>query len=96
MSASVSSPWLVLTRPLPQVNSTITSESGGTCVCPRTEADFACDLDQEYLMCLGVVKRDIVTATAAIAALTSVRRARSPCPYISFMWRLTVRVSVRA
>jgi len=56
-------------------------------VCPRTEADFACDNDQDYEMCLGVIKRDLVTATAAIAALTSVcppegRRA---------WWRLTVR-----
>ncbi|KAA8913132.1 permease family-domain-containing protein [Sphaerosporella brunnea] len=53
------------------VNSTITSESGGTCVCPHTAADPTCDNDPEYMMCVNVIKRDLVTATAAIAAFTS-------------------------
>ncbi|KAJ5491236.1 xanthine/uracil permease [Penicillium diatomitis] len=53
------------------VNSTITSESGGTCVCPADSiADF-CATNQEYLICVQEVKRDIVTATAAIAALST-------------------------
>ncbi|OLN86113.1 putative xanthine/uracil permease C887.17-like protein 2 [Colletotrichum chlorophyti] len=53
------------------VNSSIVSDSGGTCVCPRTEADFACDLDQDYLLCVAEVKRDIVTATAAVSAMAT-------------------------
>jgi len=61
-----------------QVNSTITSESGGTCVCPRTAEDFTCEVDQDYQLCLGVIKRDIVTATAAVSAVTSVRPRPAP------------------
>ncbi|KAF2471840.1 xanthine/uracil permease family protein-like protein [Lindgomyces ingoldianus] len=52
------------------VNASITSQSGGTCVCPPTSTDL-CDTDTEYLLCLQEVNRDLVTATAAIAALTS-------------------------
>jgi len=52
------------------VNSQIVSDSGGTCVCPPTSKD-ACVTDTEYLLCVGEIKRDLVTATAAIAALTS-------------------------
>ncbi|KAF2690300.1 xanthine/uracil permease family protein-like protein [Lentithecium fluviatile CBS 122367] len=54
------------------VNATITSQSGGTCVCP--EADFKkdlCDSNTEYMLCVQEINRDLVTATAAIAALTS-------------------------
>lgn len=50
------------------VNSQIVSDSGGTCVCNAADA---CVKDQEYLLCVGEIKRDLVTATAAIAALTS-------------------------
>jgi AGZA family xanthine/uracil permease-like MFS transporter len=50
------------------VNSTITSATGGTCVCPT---DDLCNNDPEYLMCVQEIKRDIVTATAAIAALST-------------------------
>lgn len=53
------------------VNANITAQSGGTCVCPRTAEDFACDKDVEYDMCVEVVRRDLITATAAIAALSS-------------------------
>ena len=52
------------------VNATIVSQSGGTCVCPPTSKDL-CDTDPEYLICVQEVQRDLVTATAAIAALTS-------------------------
>ncbi|KAF2178378.1 hypothetical protein K469DRAFT_718475 [Zopfia rhizophila CBS 207.26] len=52
------------------VNANITSQSGGTCVCPPTSTDL-CDSDPEYLLCVQEVNRDLVTATAAIAALTS-------------------------
>jgi adenine/guanine/hypoxanthine permease len=54
------------------VNATIVSQSGGTCVCARTPEDFTCDLDTEYMLCVGEVQRDLITATAAIAALTTV------------------------
>ena len=52
------------------VNANITSQSGGTCVCPPTSEDL-CDSDPEYMLCVQEVNRDLVTATAAIAALTS-------------------------
>ncbi|KAI5803191.1 permease [Geopyxis carbonaria] len=53
------------------VNSNITSQSGGTCVCTPTKDDPVCDNNEEYMLCVGIIQRDIVTATAAIAALTS-------------------------
>ena len=53
------------------VNSNITSQSGGACVCEDTADDPTCDLDSAYMLCVQVVQRDLVTATAAIAALTS-------------------------
>ncbi|KAF8457188.1 nucleoside transporter [Terfezia claveryi] len=53
------------------VNANITAQSGGTCVCPRTAEDFACDKDVEYDLCVEVIRRDLITATAAIAALSS-------------------------
>ncbi|KAL2449903.1 Efflux pump notK' [Exophiala dermatitidis] len=52
------------------VNSTIVSESGGTCVCPPDSTDL-CDSNPEYMLCVAEIKRDLVTATAAISALTS-------------------------
>lgn len=53
------------------VNSSIVADSGGTCVCPHTAEDPFCDQDQDYLLCLQGIKRDAVTATAAISALSS-------------------------
>jgi AGZA family xanthine/uracil permease-like MFS transporter len=55
-----------------QVNSSITSQSGGTCVCEGTPEDPVCDKNEAYMLCVGVIQRDLVTATAAIAAFTSV------------------------
>jgi adenine/guanine/hypoxanthine permease len=52
------------------VNANITSQSGGTCVCPVDSPDL-CDTDTEYLLCVQEINRDLVTATAAISALTS-------------------------
>lgn len=49
----------------------IISDSGGTCVCPPDSLSDLCATNEEYLLCVQVVKRDLVTATAAIAALTS-------------------------
>ncbi|KAJ6120472.1 hypothetical protein N7523_004752 [Penicillium sp. IBT 18751x] len=53
------------------VNSNITSETGGTCVCPPESLADHCKTNAEYLLCVQEVKRDIVTATAAIAALST-------------------------
>lgn len=53
------------------VNSNITSETGGTCVCPEASMSDFCATNAEYLMCVQEVKRDLVTATAAIAALST-------------------------
>lgn len=53
------------------VNSSITSASGGNCFCAHTEEDPFCDNTPEYMLCVQEINRDLVTATAAIAALTS-------------------------
>lgn len=50
------------------VNAAILSDSGGTCVCPTADL---CVADPVYLACATEVKRDLVTTTAAIAALAS-------------------------
>ncbi|KAK0725775.1 purine transporter [Lasiosphaeris hirsuta] len=52
------------------VNASIVADSGGTCVCTDTEDPF-CFANDEYLFCKAEVKRDLITATAAIAALAS-------------------------
>ncbi|KAK6430648.1 hypothetical protein LTR95_013193 [Oleoguttula sp. CCFEE 5521] len=52
------------------VNSTIVSDSGGTCVCPIDSPDL-CVTDSAYLLCKQDIRRDLVTATAAISALTT-------------------------
>ncbi|KAF5018682.1 hypothetical protein F66182_9328 [Fusarium sp. NRRL 66182] len=52
------------------VNSSIVSQSGGTCVCPAW-SDGACVPDDDYMLCVAEIKRDAVTATAAISALAS-------------------------
>ncbi|OJD40719.1 mfs agza xanthine uracil permease [Diplodia corticola] len=53
------------------VNSTIISETGGTCVCPAESMADLCETNDEYMLCVQEVKRDLVTATAAISALCS-------------------------
>ncbi|KAJ9216867.1 hypothetical protein DTO166G4_1713 [Paecilomyces variotii] len=52
------------------VNATILTDSGGTCVCTDTK-DPTCATDVEYNLCLNVIRRDLITATAAIAALST-------------------------
>src|SRR4051794_19576024 len=52
------------------VNATIITQSGGTCDCDRTD-DPLCLASEEYSSCLLVLQRDLITATAAIAALSS-------------------------
>ena len=53
------------------VNSTIVSETGGTCVCPAESMADLCATNVEYMQCVQEIKRDLVTATAAISALTT-------------------------
>ncbi|KKK16276.1 hypothetical protein ARAM_003169 [Aspergillus rambellii] len=55
------------------VNANITSDSGGTCVCPADvyATDKSCSSSTEYAICVQEVNRDIVTATAGIAALAT-------------------------
>ncbi|RAH67886.1 NCS2 family permease [Aspergillus aculeatinus CBS 121060] len=53
------------------VNATITSESGGPCVCPADSMSDLCATNTEYLLCVEEVNRDVVTATAAISALST-------------------------
>ncbi|KAI0294109.1 xanthine/uracil permease [Multifurca ochricompacta] len=50
------------------VNASIISDSGGTCVCPTGDG---CNSDATYLACIVDVRRDLITATAAISALAS-------------------------
>ncbi|RMY85746.1 hypothetical protein D0862_11094 [Hortaea werneckii] len=52
------------------VNSTVVSQTGGTCVCPPDSPDL-CDSNTEYMLCVQEVRRDLVTATAAISSLTT-------------------------
>ncbi|KAL1699551.1 permease family-domain-containing protein [Schizophyllum commune] len=50
------------------VNASILSDSGGTCVCNTSDL---CVTDSEYLSCVEEVRKDMITATAASAALAS-------------------------
>jgi AGZA family xanthine/uracil permease-like MFS transporter len=53
------------------VNASIVADSGGTCVCNGGASDPVCATNDEYLICVNEVKRDLITATAAISALSS-------------------------
>ncbi|KAK7553523.1 permease family-domain-containing protein [Phyllosticta citricarpa] len=53
------------------VNANIVSQTGGTCVCPPEGKHDLCDSNVEYMLCVQEIRRDLVTATAAISALTS-------------------------
>ncbi|KAM6499737.1 hypothetical protein JOM56_005245 [Amanita muscaria] len=50
------------------VNAFILSDAGGTCVCPGSDG---CVNDTTYLTCVDEVKRDLITATAAISSVSS-------------------------
>lgn len=54
------------------VNASIVSETGGTCICNGGLDDPTCKLNDEYLFCIQAIRRDAVTATAAISALSTV------------------------
>ncbi|KAF3768631.1 hypothetical protein M406DRAFT_62735 [Cryphonectria parasitica EP155] len=53
------------------VNSSIVADTGGTCVCNGGADDPMCANNEDYLLCVNEIKRDLVTATAAISALSS-------------------------
>ncbi|KAF3170049.1 hypothetical protein TWF106_011406 [Orbilia oligospora] len=53
------------------VNATIITQSGGTCECENRREDPFCENSDEYKQCLIVLQRDLITATAAISALSS-------------------------
>ncbi|KAI0337857.1 hypothetical protein BDW22DRAFT_847389 [Trametopsis cervina] len=50
------------------VNASIISDTGGTCVCPTNDG---CATDPTYALCVDEVRRDLITTTAAVAALAS-------------------------
>ncbi|CAG8949118.1 hypothetical protein HYFRA_00002247 [Hymenoscyphus fraxineus] len=52
------------------VNATILTDSGGTCVCNST-TDPTCATDVDYGLCLSTIRRDFITGTAAVSALSS-------------------------
>ncbi|KIV99975.1 uncharacterized protein PV09_08485 [Verruconis gallopava] len=52
------------------VNASILADSGGTCVC-NDPKDPTCATNDEYNLCLLDIKRDLITATAAISGLAS-------------------------
>ncbi|KAF5681866.1 MFS AGZA xanthine uracil permease [Fusarium denticulatum] len=52
------------------VNASILSQTGGPCVCDETNR-IDCDKIDSYVMCKEEVRRDLVTATSAIAGLAS-------------------------
>ncbi|KAF9438031.1 hypothetical protein BGZ76_010080 [Entomortierella beljakovae] len=55
------------------VNSLIVTDSGGTCVCNNggNVTDPTCDTDPDYALCLAELKLDMITATAAIACIST-------------------------
>lgn len=53
------------------VNASIVSDTGGTCVCNGGPSDPTCNTNEEYALCVQGIKRDAVTATAAISAFAS-------------------------
>ncbi|KAL0078613.1 permease family-domain-containing protein [Phycomyces blakesleeanus] len=54
------------------VNSSIISDSGGTCVCEFTEADPVCSLNEDYMSCVYQVKLDLIMGTTVIAMISSI------------------------
>ncbi|KAI1262168.1 xanthine/uracil permease family protein-like protein [Xylariaceae sp. FL1019] len=53
------------------VNSAVLTDSGGTCVCPPG-SDPGCAQDEDYILCQTGLKHDLITATSALAGLSSV------------------------
>ncbi|KAG0253765.1 hypothetical protein DFQ27_007237 [Actinomortierella ambigua] len=53
------------------VNALIVTDSGGMCVCTQPETDGTCGNDPSYMDCLATLKLDLITATAAIACIST-------------------------
>ncbi|KAI9746544.1 MAG: hypothetical protein M1818_000257 [Claussenomyces sp. TS43310] len=53
------------------VNASIVSQSGGTCICTAAN-DTTCSNDASYLRCVQEIHQDLITATAAISAVSSI------------------------
>ncbi|KAG0233986.1 hypothetical protein BGW42_006967 [Actinomortierella wolfii] len=53
------------------VNALIVSDSGGNCVCNGTPDDPICKVEPNYQQCLSELKLDLITATAAIACIST-------------------------
>ncbi|KAL7625551.1 hypothetical protein AAE478_004771 [Parahypoxylon ruwenzoriense] len=53
------------------VNASVLADSGGTCQCPAGSPP-GCPGDPDYAMCQTGLKRDLITATAALAGLSSI------------------------
>ncbi|OTA94357.1 hypothetical protein M434DRAFT_10748 [Hypoxylon sp. CO27-5] len=53
------------------VNAAVLADSGGTCKCPAGTAP-GCPGDPDYALCQTGLKRDLITATAALAGLSSI------------------------
>ncbi|KAI5924640.1 xanthine/uracil permease family protein-like protein [Camillea tinctor] len=53
------------------VNSAILADSGGTCECPEG-SEPGCPDDPGFMLCSTILKRDLITATAALAGLSSI------------------------
>lgn len=60
------------------VNASILTDSGGTCECTDA-ADPTCSNDPAYNTCLGELRRELVIATAAISAISSVLMGLREC-----------------
>ncbi|RDA88943.1 hypothetical protein CP532_0672 [Ophiocordyceps camponoti-leonardi (nom. inval.)] len=53
------------------VNASLLSQTGGTCVCDQ-RPHALCDTDPDFRACKEEVRRDLITATAAIAGMASI------------------------
>ncbi|KAK3337548.1 permease family-domain-containing protein [Cercophora scortea] len=53
------------------VNASIVADSGGNCICNGGADDPICLANLEYSLCQAEIKRDMITATAAISAFAS-------------------------
>ncbi|KAL8300676.1 hypothetical protein RB593_010151 [Gaeumannomyces tritici] len=54
------------------VNAHILSDTGANCVCKNKNDLGLCSNEAEYVMCQNEVRRDLVTATAAVAGFSSI------------------------
>lgn len=74
------------------VNASIVSDSGGTCVCDGGSDDPICIANDDYNLCKQSIRRDVVTATAAISALATFSMGAFANMYVEWL-RLSHRIS---